>query len=370
MAARNLDRPSQHGKLYHICRTLPTFDDLPDRELDDVINSSVESHLTMLRAFDAGLPIHLRRKPQPAWLEFTCVTVHACNTMTGSYLSPRQATAMMQHIDLLYRVDDFMEALVEAYGIHDMSAAFTVLRRCFQSRLDLSSSVDTPHHEARKIDSPMREFPAITKPLHLEQDIQDVIDRMHIYPITEAHEQDRHWYSLELYDFFVAQLQQLDSQPPQKFTPGRLHKWVTDVGARSAGTKYTFTLFPCLIPRSREVRCWNTPLQLYLAQEFAQQISVEFRLLNDIGGRVRDEKDRTISSCALVEGGDYSGLMQIAEHAASCSETLLDKLVNASVDAILPDEVARVRGLLDLFRKSVRLSGELYMANEPNRVAS
>jgi hypothetical protein len=370
MAARNLDRPSQHGKLYHICRTLPTFDDLPDRELDDVINSSVESHLTMLRAFDEGLPIHLRRKPQPAWLEFTCVTVHACNTMTGSYLSPRQATAMMQHIDLLYRVDDFMEALVEVYGIHDISAAYPILRRCFQPYLDLTPNVHAPHHEPRKIDSPMKEHPAIERPIELEEDLKDVVERMHTYPITEAHEQDRQWHSLELYDFFVAQLQQLYSQPPKKFAPVKLHKWVTDVGARSAGTKYTFALFSCFIPRLRGARCWNTPLQLYLAQEFAQQISVEFRLLNDIGGRVRDERDRTMSSCALVEGGDYSGLMQIAEHAASCSETLLDKLVNASVDAILPDEVARVRGLLDLFRKSVRLSGELYMANEPNRVAS
>jgi hypothetical protein len=370
MAAQNTDRSSRHGKTYHVCRALPTFECLSDCELDDAINSSVENHIPMLRAFDEGLPMHLRRKSQAAWLEFTCVTVHVCNTMTGSHLDPRQATSMIQHIDLLYRVDDFMETLVEAYGMHDMASAYPILRRCFQPYLDLPSNVHAPHHEARKIYSPMKESPAVENPLQLEQDLQDVIDRMHTYPITEAHKQDRQWYSLELYDFFVAQLQQLDSQPPRKFAPGQLHKWVTDVGARSAGTKYTFALFSCFIPTSKGARCWNTPMQLYLAQEFAQHISVEFRLLNDIGGRVRDDKDRTMSSCALVEGGDYSGLMEIAEHAASRSETLLDKLVNASADPSSPGEVERLRGLLDLFRKSVRLSGELYMANEPNRVAS
>jgi hypothetical protein len=370
MAAQEIDRSSRHSKIYHVCRTLPTFDCLSDRELADAIDHSLDNHLPTLRAFDEGLPAHLRRKSQPAWLELTCVTVQVCNTMTGSYLGPRQTTAMMQHINLLYRVDDFMEDLVKAYGIHDISATPTILRRCFQPYLDLPSSVHARHHEARRIDSPMKERPAIENPHQLEQDLQDVIDRMHTYPITEAHEQDRQWYSLELYDFFVAQLQQLDSQPPKKTIPGQLHKWVTDIGALSVGTKYTFALFSCFIAPSREMRCWNTPMQLYLAQEFAQQMSVGFRVLNDVGGRVRDERDRTMSSCALVEGGDYSGLIEIAKHAASCSETLLDKLANASTDASRPDEVARVRGLLDLFRKSVRLSGELYMANEPNRVAS
>jgi hypothetical protein len=344
MPAQNIDRSSRHGKVYHVCRALPTFDCLSDRELDDAIDSSIKNHLPMLRTFDEGLPIHLHRNFQATWLEFTCVTVHVCNSMTGSHLGPQQATAMMQHIDLLYRVDDFMETLAESYGIHDMSAAFAILRRCFQPYLLPPSFDAAPYHEACRIDSPVQEFPAIEKPLQLEQDLQDVIDRMHTYPITEAHEQDRQWYSLELYDFFVAQLQQLDSQQPKTITNGNLHKWATDVGARSVGTKYIFAMFSCFIPRSREVQCWNSPMQLYLAQEFAQQISVEFRLLNDVGGRVRDERDRTMSSCALVQGGDYGGLVEIAEHAASCSETLLDKLVNASVDRICR---ARLRGLED-----------------------
>jgi hypothetical protein len=112
-------------------------------------------------------------------------------------------------------------------------------------------------------------------------------------------------------------------------------------------------------------------MQLYLAQEFAQHVSVEFRLLNDIGGRMRDERDRTMSSCAFVRDWDYSGLMEIAGHAASCSQALLDKLEDSLIDSsLLLGEVVRVRGLLDLFRKSVRLSGELYLASEPNRVAT
>jgi hypothetical protein len=370
MAAQKTDRPSRYGKIWHICRTLPTLDCLSDRELGDAIDHSLDNHLPMLRTFDEGLPVHLHRKSQAAWLEFTCVTVHVCNSMTELHLERRQATAMMQHIDLLYRVDDFMESLVETYGIHDMSAAFHTLRRCFQPYLDLSANLHAPYHRSHKIDSPVEAFPAIENPVQLEQDLQDVIKRMHTYPITEAHEQDRQWYSLELYDFFVAQLQQLNSQPPDKNAPGQLHKWVTDVGARSAGTKYTFALFSCFISASKEARCWSTPLQLYLAQEFAQHISVEFRLLNDIGGRVRDERDRTMSSCAFVRDGDYSGLMEIAGHAASCSQTLLEKLADSSIDSSLPGEVVRVRGLLDLFRRSVRLSGELYMASEANRVAS
>jgi hypothetical protein len=371
MAAQKTDRSSRQSKIWHICRTLPTLDCLSDRELDDAIDYSLDVHLPMLRAYDEGLPVHLHRKSQAAWLEVTCVTVHVCNSMTGSYLDRRQTTAMMQHINLLYRVDDFMETLIETYGIHDTAAAFGTLRRCFQPYLDLPANLHAPYHEAHKIDSPVENFPAIENPDQLKQDLQDVIERMHTYPITEAHEQDRQWYSLELYDFFVAQLQQLDSQPPKTNVPRNLHKWVTDVGARSVGTKYTFALFSCFISASKEARCWNTPMQLYLAQEFAQHVSVEFRLLNDIGGRMRDERDRTMSSCAFVRDWDYSGLMEIAGHAASCSQALLDKLEDSLIDSsLLLGEVVRVRGLLDLFRKSVRLSGELYLASEPNRVAT
>jgi len=369
MATQKTVRSSRHIKTYHVCRTLPTFDCLSDRELDYAVTST-DLYLPMLRHFDECLPRHLHRKSQAAWLDFTCITVHVCNSMTGSHLDRRQATAMIQHINLLYRVDDFMETLVDTYGIHDMTEAFITLRRCFQSHIDLSSNIHPPNDVVRMIDSPMEDSLAIDDPFQLEQDLRDVISRMHAYLITEAHEEDRQWYSLELYDFFVAQLQQLDSQPPKKPTPGQLHKWVGDVGAQSAGTNHTFALFSCFIPTSSAARCWKTPIQLYLAQEFVQHVSVEFRLLNDVGGRLRDERDRTTSSCALVQDGDYTGLMEIAKHAASCSGALLDRVVDGSVNPSLPDEVARVRGLLDLFRKSLRLSGELYIANEPNRVAS
>ena len=370
MAAQNTDRSSGHVKTYRVCRTLPTFDCLSDRQLHDGIKSSIDIFLPTLRVLDEDLPVHLRRKVQAPWLEFTCVTVHICNWITGAHLDRRQATAMMQHINILYRVDDFMETLVEEYGVYDMSAVFTILRRCFQSCLDLSAIADTLHHDARNNDSPVKEFPAIEEPLKLEQDLREVIWCMYTYPIAKAHEQDRQWYSLELYDFFVAQLQQLDSQPPEEVNPGELRKWVTDVGARSVGTKYTFALFSCFIPTSTAAPCWKTPIQLYLAQEFAQHVSVEFRVLNDIGGRARDERDRMMSSCAFVQDGDYTGLWEIAKYAASCSEMLLDKVVAASVDPSSRDERARVWGLLNLFRKSVRLSGELYIANEPNRVGS
>jgi hypothetical protein len=186
MAAQKTDRPSRYGKIWHICRTLPTLDCLSDRELGDAIDHSLDNHLPMLRTFDEGLPVHLHRKSQAAWLEFTCVTVHVCNSMTELHLERRHATAMMQHIDLLYRVDDFMESLVETYGIHDMSAAFHTLRRCFQPYLDLSANLHAPYHRSHKIDSPVEAFPAIENPVQLEQDLQDVIKRMHTYPITEA----------------------------------------------------------------------------------------------------------------------------------------------------------------------------------------
>jgi hypothetical protein len=273
---------------------------------------------------------------------------------------------MMQHIDLLYRVDDFMETLVDAYGISDISVAFEALQRYFQPYLSSSTCKTTRSRPGlRRVDSPVEALPSIAKPIDLERDLQDVIARMHSYPISEANSQDRQWYSLELYDFLLAQLEQLDSELPKTTIPGQLHKWITNVGARSVGTNYMFAMFSCLISLEEHGESlWKTPTSLYLAQEFAQQISVEFRILNDVGGRVRDRRDGTMSSCMLVEEGEFAELLKIAKLAAERSEVLLDRLVEGAEDG------RRVRDLLGMFRGSVRVSGELYMADEPNRGAS
>lgn len=354
-----------YRSVYPVCRTLPTFDRLSDQSLREAIDASVDTYLPELQAFDKALPAHFHRKSEAAWLEFTCVTIHVSNLLAGSCLSPIQAAAIMKHVDLLYRVDDFIETLVDAYGIQDMGAAFEALQRCFQPYL--ASAVCSKRRRygsgTRKVDSPVEDLPPIAKPIQLEQDLQDVVDRMHCHPICDADESDREWYSLELYDFFVAQLEQLDSELPETTTRGQVHKWVTDVGARSVGTKYMFAMFSCLVSAVEGTSLWKTASELYLAQELAQQISVEFRLLNDIGGRVRDVRDGTMSSCTLVGDGDYSELLKIAEYAAESSVVMIERLAKGSADE------QNMRDLLGMFRMSVRISGELYMADEPNRVA-
>lgn len=271
---------------------------------------------------------------------------------------------MMKHVDLSYRADDFMETLVSAYGISDITTAFTALERCFRPYLGPSMYNRRPCHGGPKIDSPIEGLSPISDSIQFELDLQDVIDRMHCCPICDAPEKDRQWYSLELYDFLVAQLEQLDSQLPKTKTHGQVHKWVSDVGARSVGTNYMFAMFTCLVSAVEKESPWRTANELYLAQEFAQQISVEFRLLNDIGGRLRDQRDGTMSSCNLIADGEHTELLKIADHAALSSAALLDKLAKISSDE------PRTRSLLAMFRKAVRLSGELYMANEPNRTAS
>lgn len=275
----------------------------------------------------------------------------------------------MRHIDLLYRVDDFMETLIDAYGIQDISLAFEALQRCFQPYLGSSSALGSKRsrHARRRIDSPVEGVAPIANPIELEQDLKDVVERMHGYPISEASEQDRQWYSLELYDFLVAQLEQLDSEIPKTVIPGQLHKWVTNVGARSVGTNYMFAMFKCLVSAEEGGESlWKMASSLYMAQEFAQQISVEFRVLNDVGGRVRDLRDGTMSSCTLVSEGECTELLKIAESAAERSAMLLCELVQGS-DA---DDGRKMRDLLEMFRRSVRVSGEICMAGEPNRGAS
>jgi uncharacterized protein with PIN domain len=352
----------RHG-IYAVCRTLPTFASLSDESLRTTINASINTYLPDLKAFDTALSEHFLRKPRAAWLEFTCVTVHVSNLLAGFCLSPLQAAAMMEHVDLLYRVDDFMESLVDAYGILDVSEAFAVLERCFQPYLGSPACNKKPRCGSRKINSPVDGLPLIAKSIQFEQDLQDVVDRMHGYPICDASEQDRQWFSLELYDFFIAQLEQLDSRIPENISPGQVHKWVTDVGARSVGTKYMFAMFTCLISAVEGASLWKTASELFLAQEFAQQISVEFRVLNDVGGRVRDERDGVVSCCSMVEKGGEEELLKIAEYAAASSARILGQLAGMAVDE------QRVGALLDMFRKSVRVSGELYMVGEPNRVS-
>jgi uncharacterized protein with PIN domain len=355
--------PDKHHSIYAICRTLPTFSRLSDSSLQEAINASINTYLPDLQAFDHALPAHFHRKSRAAWLEFTCATVHVSNLLAGFCLSPLQTAAMMEHIDLLYRVDDFMETLFDAYGMVDGSVAFEVLGRCFRSYLGGSASCSRrPRWGLRKIDSPVDGLPLLAKPIRFEQDLQDVVDRMHGNPICDASEQDRQWYSLELYDFFVAQLEQVDSRIPESVSPGQVHKWVTDIGARSVGTKYMFAMFSCLISAVEGASLWKTASQLFLAQEFAQQISLDFRVLNDVGGRVRDESDGTVSCCSLVEKGEEEELLRIAEFAAGSSARIMGQLAGMAVDE------QRVAALLDMFRLSVRVSGELYMVGEPNRV--
>jgi uncharacterized protein with PIN domain len=355
----------QSHKTYLVCRALPTFTYLSDKALKNAIETSIGTYLPDLKAFDDALPSHFHRKSKAAWLEFTCVTIHVCNLLAGFCLTPKQAAAMMKHVDLSYRSDDFMETVVDAYGILDISVVFEALERCFEPYLGSSIRNKRSHHRPRKVDSPMEGLSPMVDPMQFEHDLRDVVERMHSYPICSASKQDRQWYSLELYDFLVAQLEQLDSELPKSIVPGQLHKWVTDVGARSVGTNYMFAMFTCLVSAEDGQSPWKSASSLYLAQEFAQQISVEFRLLNDVGGRVRDLRDGTMSSCTLVQDGEYTELLKIADFAAESSAALLERLAGANAD----DE-RRTRALLDMFRKSVRLSGELYMANEPNRVAS
>ena len=353
---------------YVICRTLPSLRSLPDKNLKHAIDASIAEYLPDLEAFDRALPAHFHRKSEAAWLEFTCATVHVCNLLSNFCLSRRQAAAMMQHIDLLYRADDFMETVVDAYGILDLSVAFESLRRCFQpyiSSYACKSSQSRPGF--RRIDSPVEGQASIANPIQFEHDLQDVVGRMHCYPISEANPQDSQWFSLELYDFLLAQLEQLNGDRPKTVIPGRLHKWITNVGARSVGTNYMFAMYTCLV--SAEGRkgksLWRSASSLYIAQEFAQQISVEFRVLNDVGGRVRDRRDGTMSCCALVQDEGFEELLEIAEHAAERSAKLLDQLVERSAGG-----GQGVRDLLEMFRRSVRVSGELYMADEPNRGTS
>ena len=128
-----------------------------------------------------------------------------------------------------------------------------------------------------------------------------------------------------------------------------------------------FAMFTCLVSAKEEGggSLWKTPSSLYLAQEFAQQISVEFRILNDVGGRVRDQRDGTMGSCALVRDEKCTELLKIAESAAERSAMLLDELVQRA-----GDDGRKMRDWLEMFRRSVGVSGEICMAGEPNRGAS
>ena len=85
-----------------------------------------------------------------------------------------------------------------------------------------------------------------------------------------------------------------------------------------------FAMFSCLVSAEEGGEAlWKTASSLYLAQGFAQQISVEFRVLNDVGGRVRDASDGRMSSCALVRDGEHTALLRIAESAAERFAMLL-----------------------------------------------
>lgn len=332
---------------YNVCRTLPTFSCLSNKDLLELVRASCSAYRSEIERFDTGLPNHLRREVKATWLEFTCVTVHVCNVLNGFCLNPSQAASMMRHINLLYRVDDFMETLQETYGVHDISAATDLITYCFQPYLNTTIEKHA-HHNATRIDSPLEEVPRIATSVELEQDFKTILELMHTSPIPEASPQDQHWYTLELHDFFLAQLDQLSYRAPSPAELTQLYKWVADMGARSVGTKYMFAGFSCMIAASRNQQiCWPTALEMYLAQKFAQHVSVEFRLLNDVGGRVRDAREGTASCCSLVRVGEHAELGKIAAYEALCSERLILKLSEAPDAHGLSDEGSVTRRLLE-----------------------
>lgn len=131
-----------------------------------MVKGSCSAYHLELERFDKELPDHLGREVKATWLKFTCVTVHVCNVLNRFCLSPSQAASMMRHINLLYRVDDFMETLQETYGVHDISAASDLITRCFQPYINTTVEKYANHNAAR-IDSPLEEVPRIAKPVEL-----------------------------------------------------------------------------------------------------------------------------------------------------------------------------------------------------------
>lgn len=356
-------------KIYRICRELSTFSSLPDGQLRQEITASIEIYYKDLSEFDSSLPKHLIQGLEATWLEFTCVTVHICNILSNHCLSQAQGAAMARHIDILYRVDDWMEGVCDRYGVRDLCAATTLFNDCLSLYIGVDPSRSNQSLSHTRSDSPLSQDPPIYHLALLSQDFQTILRLMHSHPMPTTHPQDRQWYTLELHSFFAAQISRLAALPPIHKSPSSIYSWTIDIGARSVGTKYMFAMFSCLISTDTESPCWATPLETYLAQDFAQQLSVEFRLLNDIGGRERDEKDGTMSSCLLVHSGETAGLEEIAKYARDCSHVLLDRIEETLARRLGAQEAEKRRLLLEMYRRTVRLSGELYMANEPNRTA-
>lgn len=361
--SRNDDR------ILRICRELSTFSSLSNNQLRQAITASIDIYYEDLSDFDKSLPQHLIQGIEATWLGFTCVTVHVCNILSNHCLSQAQGAAMARHIDLLYRVDDWMEAVRDRYGVGDLGAITTLFNELLNPHLgvDLKKINQTLRH-TRARPSPCQN-PPISHLTLLSQDFQTILGLMYSHPMPIAHPQDQSWYTLELNSFFAAQISQLATLTPIHRSPSNVYSWTTDIGARSVGTKYMFAMFSCLISSDTRSPCWATPLETYLAQDFAQQLSVEFRLLNDIGGRERDEKDGTMSSCLLVDGGETASLEEIAKYARDCSQVLLDRIEETLARRLGAQGAGKRRLLLEMYRRTVRLSGELYMADEPNRIA-
>jgi hypothetical protein len=360
-----------YDKIFHICRKLNILEDVSNEVLQDAIRTSIEKHRPALLEFDESLPRHLHRKCEATWMELTCVTIYVCNLMTGFCLDAAQSATIIRHVHMLYRVDDFMETIVELYGVHDLSAVKAMLQSSFQPYLGTSGYMMDSCDAPARIDSPTQEPTPllINNPYQLQEDLNDVVERMHQAPICEASEKERQWYSLELYDFFLAQLDQAGGKTPTADNHGILYQWVNGVGARSIGTKYLFAAFACTISATKRAPCWISSTEFYLAQDFAQHVSVELRLFNDIGGRVRDEREGTTSSCTLLHGQSLRELEEIAEHATACSISLLKHLEQASAKLGRSEEAKEMYQLMECWRKAVRFSGELYMANDPTRVS-
>jgi hypothetical protein len=69
------------------------------------------------------------------------------------------------------------------------------------------------------------------------------------------------------------------------------------------------------------------------------------------------------------EDGGFGELLAIAQGAKERSAVLLEELVRGAEDGG-DGEGRRMRDLLEMFRGCVRVSGEIYLVDEPNRGAS
>lgn len=187
-------------RILRSCQSLKVISD------DALLSKSIQTFARPIYDLDINLPQYLRGNcgGEPQWVPMTCATIHISNVISDFGMSEKEVLCFIQHVHLLYRLDDFLETIPSTYSINDVSSIISTIFIAFE-RFDSRDTAFDPDPDLCSIDTPLlarnhcqdgKSNELVARRV-LEHDMLDLIKLLHASPVADASQYNQDWYTAE-----------------------------------------------------------------------------------------------------------------------------------------------------------------------------